>query len=189
MQTGTIIDIIGIIVGLSGWAAFWLQIRTNRREVKQAQREVEQARLTEWATTLDSLHLLVGQWMDGITANTEFTDTFEETARRINIFIGLRGKFENETNLTLRRIPESRFDTVRERVGQFRTDALDTKTGLVRGLTNDNYRPTKDQWPAQREEALNDLREECDALLFLLEEESKRLRAVDSDQRQAPVRS
>ena len=42
MQTGTIIDIIGIIVGLSGWAAFWLQIRTNRREVKQAQREVRQ---------------------------------------------------------------------------------------------------------------------------------------------------
>jgi hypothetical protein len=120
--------------------------------------------------------------MDGIAENTEFADTFDETARRINDFINLRGRFENETRLALALIPESRFDNVREGVEQFRTDALDTKTGLVQDLANNAFRPAGDLWPAQREKALTALRAECDSLLSLLEKESELLRAAASEQ-------
>ena|ERR1017187_4539945 len=188
MGSGLIYWIIGILVGLSGWAAFWLQVRTNRRDVEKERRNAEQrlrgaeqGGLRQWAAILDNLHRLVGKWLDGITESTEFAGTFDETARRINTFIDLRGGFENETTLLLELIPETRFAIVRERVEQFRTDALDIKKGLVRDIANDNYRPADEQWPTQREEALRALRSECDGLLLLLGQESRKLRTAASE--------
>jgi len=159
MSTDDSIAIIGLVLGASGWLAFGLQYAQNRRDKRLARRG-----------DIERLDELVGQRMAKITEITATNESYEATAARINDFNDDQGGFETNILHALNHLPRGQdFDDIRQKFGQFRTDAFDVKMGLIGDLA-DQAHPPRDEEERERSRrtALAGLREECADLQTLL---------------------
>jgi hypothetical protein len=164
MDTDAIVGIIGIVVGVSGWAAFALQLKQNRNNKKSTIQN-----------TLESLDQLAGRWIDRIAEIANSNDDYRAIAAKINYFNANQGGYEAEMRRHLNHLPRDHtFDDVRQGFKDFQDDAFDVKKGLI-GDVADPARPPlrEDEWKRRKNKAISGLRARCAKLQELLQRHIK----------------
>jgi hypothetical protein len=159
MSADVIIGVIGLVVGVSGWAAFFLQVQQNRNSNK-----------SDLQNTLESLDQLAGRWMDKIAGIVNGNESYGMTAARINYFNDDQGGYETQMRHCLYHLPEDhQFDDIRQGFKDFRENAFDVKDGLIGVLADEAHPPlSESEWEGRKNSGISGLRAECRKLQELL---------------------
>lgn len=166
--TATIIGIIGLVVGVSGWAAFIFQLQQNQNNKKRAIQD-----------TLEGLDQLVGRWMDRIAGIVGNNDDYQDLATKylyvagkINVFNAEQGGYETEMRHSIYHLPEDhKFDDVRQGFRAFAIMAFDVKDGLIGDLADEAHPPlSEDEWETRKNNGISGLRAKCAELQELLQQ-------------------
>jgi len=157
MTLDEIIGLIGLVLAVSGWAAYF-QVRGQARA----------ARSKELRETLDELSRLAGEWADRVADTSEWAGSFQQTRAAIRRFMDRLGQYEDRLATLVARLPDSpSYGDLRGKLKTYRRDARGLKEGMIAYL-NDDPPPTEEQWKQIRQDDLDVLRGECTELQSLL---------------------
>jgi hypothetical protein len=162
-----LIGILGLVVGLSGWFAFFAQQSQNRDAKSAATRAATR-------DCLEDLERLVGQWMDHIAALAGSNDSFEIIAAKINAFNDIKGGYHTRMNQLVDSLPETpEFSDIRPRFDDFEEQARNTKDGLISLLADEAHPPRiEDEWE-RKSIGISRLSAECTEVQELLRDHVK----------------
>ena len=157
MTFDQIVGLIGIVLAVSGWAAYF----QGRGQARAASRR-------ELRETYDELSRLSGEWAGQVADTTEWAGSFGQTCAAIRRFMGRQGQYENRLAKWTARLPGGQSsEDLRDRLTTYRRDALGLKQGMIDSL-NHEPPPAEGQWAQIRENHLDVLRGECAELQSML---------------------